>query len=148
MTIHELQADNILFSSLFSSTKDKAISFRVEESIYELLKDLAKELETETISQTARKILYFYLLNVIYEEEWKTIQAEGFEEYMKKVAEAGDKVELQKYKNLVEELSEYSKFMRSIIDRIALTEEFFDKEIDRLAEATNKLESVKIILEK
>jgi len=148
MTIHELQADNILFSSLFSSTKDKAISFRVEESIYELLKDLAKELETETISQTARKILYFYLLNVIYEEEWKTIQAEGFEEYMKKVAEAGDKVEVQKYKNLVEELSEYSKFMRSIIDRIALTEEFFDKEINKLEEVTSKLQSVKIVLEK
>lgn len=148
MTIHELQSENILFSSLFSSTKDKAISFRVEESIYELLKDLAKELETETISQTARKILYFYLLNVIYEEEWKTIQAEGFEEYIKKVSDAGDKVELQKYKNLVEELSEYSKFMRSIIDRIALTEEFFDKEIGKLEEVTSKLQSVKIVLEK
>jgi len=148
MAIHELQAQNILFSSLFSSTKDKAISFRVEESIYELLKDLAKELETETISQTARKILYFYLLNVIYEEEWKTIQADSFEEYIKRVSEAGDRVELQKYKNLVEELSEYSKFMRSIIDRIALTEEFFDKEIKKLEEVTSKLENVKIVLEK
>jgi len=148
MTTNEIQVEKFLFSSLFDTTKDRAISFRVEESIYTLLKDLSKELETETISQTARKILYFYLLNVIYEEEWKTVQAEGFEEFIQEAQETGDKVELQKYRNLLDQLSDYVEFMRSIVDRMHVTEEFFEKEVDKLSEVTSKLENVKIILEK
>jgi len=148
MTINELQLQNFLFNSLADSTKDKTVSFRVEESVYKLLQDLAKELETETISQTARKILYFYLLNVVYEEEWETVQAAGFEQYIQELKEAGDKIELLKYKNLLEKLHEYVQFMRSIIDRMRITEEFFSNEINKLEEVTTRLENVKIVLEK
>jgi len=148
MTLGMVELQSEFMVSALETTKDKILSFRIEEGMYKLLEDLAKELDTETVSKTVRKILYYYLLNVIYEEEWEKVKAEGFEKYIQEVKEAGDKIELLKYKNLLEQLHEYVQFMRSIIDRMRITEDFFDNEVNKLSEVTRKLENVKIILEK
>jgi len=58
MTIGTVELKKNLLNPV-ESTKDKVLSFRIEESMHELLQDLSKELETETVSDTVRKILNF-----------------------------------------------------------------------------------------
>jgi len=148
MTVLTVEMKKELFSSPVETTKDKVLSFRIEEGLYKLLEDISKELDTDTVSNTARKILRFYLLNAIYEEEWKRFHSKDFSKLIQKVDQAGKTIELENFKNLVAELSEYAKLMRAIIDRINISSEFFEGEMSKLEETTSKLEGANILLRK
>jgi len=145
MTINELQLEKFLFSSLEDSTKDKVLSIRIEESMYKLLKDLAKELETETVSDTVRKILNFYLINAIYEAEWEKLHSKDFQKFIAEVAEAGDTIEINKFKRLLEEFSEYVEFLKSIVSRVNHSIIFFEQKNEELEQAISKLEQASIL---
>lgn len=145
MTINELQLEKFLFSSLLNSNKDKVLSIRIEESMHELLKDLAKELETETVSDTVRKILNFYLINAIYEAEWEKIHSKDFQKFLEEVAEAGDNIELNKFKRLLEEFSEYLDFLKSMAERVRHSVIFFEEKNEELEKAISKLEHASIL---
>jgi len=148
MTLNTIELKNGLFNSPVESTKDKVLSMRVEEGMHKLLADLTKELDTKTVSQTARKILRFYLLNAIYEEEWKRLHSKSFKIFAKEVARAGPEIEIQKYKRLLEDLQHYVELMRAIIDRINVSASFFESEMSKLEEVTEKLEEADILWKK
>jgi len=148
MTIATIQLKNELFSSPVETTKDKVLSFRVEEGLYKLLEDLAQELELETVSNATRTILRFYLLNAIYEEEWKKLHSAEFKSFIKQVEKTGETAELENYRNLLAELSKYVQLMRAIIDRINISAEFFEGVMDKLETVTEKLEQVDIVWKK
>jgi hypothetical protein len=148
MNASAIQLNEKLFRVPFETTKDKVISIRIEESLFSLLVDLSKELHVQSVSETVRKIIYFYLLNAIYEEEWKNLHSKNFESFINKVAEAGSQVELNNYKNLLQELSEYVVLMRAVVDRINASAGFFEGETDKLEEVTGKLEKAKIVWRK
>jgi hypothetical protein len=148
MNASAIQLNEKLFRVPFETTKDKVISMRIEESLYSLLVDLSKELHVQSVSETARKIIYFYLLNAIYEEEWKKIHSKNFESFINKVAEAGSQVELNNYKDLLQELSEYIVLMRAVVDRLNAAGGFFENEMNKLEEVTDKLEKTEIVWRK
>ena len=148
MTLNTIELKNDLFNSPVETTKDKVLTFRLEESLYKLLFDLTKELDTETVSQTARKILRFYLLNAIFEEEWKVLHSENFKKYISQVSEAGNQVELENDRNLLSELSDYVELMRAIVDRINASAAFFGSVTAELEHVTQKLEEVEIVWKK
>jgi len=148
MTLRTIELKNSLFNSPVETTKDRTLSFRLEESLYKLLLDLTKELDTETVSKTARKIIRFYLLNAIYEEEWEVLHSENFKKYFEKVKQAGNSIELDNYRNLLSELSEYVELMRAIVDRINASSAFFEAEMNKLELITSKFEEVDIVWKK
>jgi uncharacterized protein YaaW (UPF0174 family) len=135
-------------SSPIETTKNKVLSMRIEESLYNLLEDLTKELQTETVSNTARKVLYHYLLTSIYEKEWKNIHSENFEEFVQEVAEAGNKIEINKYKNLLKTFSEYLELSKSITDKVENSFRFVYEINEDLDKAVSKLEKAEIVWRK
>jgi len=143
--MNTVEIKEVFFSSLFSSTKDKVLSMRIEESLYKLLEELSKEMETETVSETVRKIISFYLLSAIFEEEWEKINSESFEEFVQEVAEAGDKIEIQKFKRLLQEVSEYLEFLKTLGDKVRNSVYFFEEKTQELGETISKLEQASII---
>jgi hypothetical protein len=145
MTINELQLEKFLFSSLLNSNKDKVLSIRIEESMHELLQDLAKELETETVSDTVRKILNFYLINAIYEAEWEKLHSKDFQNFLEEVAEAGDTIEIDRFKRLLEEFSEYMDFLKSIAERVNHSIIFFEQKTEELEQVISRLEHASIL---
>jgi len=145
MTINELQLEKFLFSSLLNSNKDKVLSIRIEESMHELLQDLAKELETETVSDTVRKILNFYLINAIYEAEWKKLHSKDFQNFLEEVAEAGDTIEIDRFRRLLEEFSEYLEFLKSIAERVNHSVIFFEQKAKELEQVITRLEHASIL---
>jgi len=144
MTIKTLEKGESLFGTLLTTTKDKVVSLRVEESLYDLLEQLSEQLETENVSQTIRKIIYFYLLNSIYEEEWKTLHSRDFEKFIQKAHKVGNRIELNKYKNLLGEISVYMKLIRTIANQLRSSENFFSEELDKLELAVRELEKASI----
>jgi hypothetical protein len=148
MTVATIELRNELFSSPVETAKDKVLSLRVEEAMYKLVEDIAQEIGTETVSATARKILRFYLLNAIYEEEWKKLHSKDFDKFLKQVEETGELVELENYRDLLAELSKYVQLMRAIIDRINISATFFESEMSKLEEVSDKLEQVDIIFDR
>jgi len=143
--MNTVEMKKVFFSSLFSSTKDKVLSMRIEESLYSLLEELSKEMETETVSETVRKIISFYLLSAIYEEEWKKIHSENFEEFIQEVAQAGDKIELHKFKRLLQEFSEYLQFLKTLAEKVNNSVYFFEEKTEELGETISKLEQASIL---
>lgn len=148
MTFRTLELRSELFSSPVEITKDKVVSLRVEQGLYNLLEDLSQELNSESVSQTARDILRFYLLNAIYEQEWKKLHSKDFESFLNQVEKTGKTVELENYRELLSELSKYVQLMRAIIDRINISAEFFENEMLELEQVTEKLEQADIVWKK
>jgi hypothetical protein len=144
MTIGTVELKKNLLNPV-ESTKDTVLSFRIEESMHELLQDLSKELETETVSDTVRKILNFYLINAIYEAEWEKLHSKDFQKFLEEVAEAGDNIELNKFKRLLEEFSEYLDFLKSMAERVRHSVIFFEEKNEELEKAISKLENASIL---
>lgn len=148
MTVATIQLNNELFTSPVETAKDKVLSFRVEEGMYKLLEDLAQELQLETVSNISRNILRFYLLNAIYEDQWNKLHSAEFKAFVKQVEKAGDTVELENYRSLLSDLSKYVQLMRAIIDRINISASFFEAEMNKLEQVTEKLEQLDIVWKK
>ena len=127
------------------TTKDKVLSLRVEESLYNFLEELSQEWNTGSVSQVVRKILSFYFMNKVYEEEWKKIHSENLESFIQELKNSGNEIELQKYKNLLEEFSGYLKVFRSIAEALKKTEVFFSGELDKLEYSMDKLQKAGIV---
>jgi hypothetical protein len=148
MTASTMEMKNDLFTFAVGSTKDKVLSFRIEEGMYKLLEDLAKEFDTDTVSQMARKILRFHLLNAIYEEEWKAVHSKDFNKFIQEVAGAGKEIEVERFKMFLQEFSEYLELLKSIGSRINFSIEFFEKRTQELEGVVSKLENASILFDR
>jgi len=144
MSVNAIQLDKALYTSR-AETKDKVLSVRIEENLYELLEKLTGEWETGSVSKTVRTMFLNYLIPEIYEEQWKKIHSKSLENYIKKLLSEGDRIELEKYKELLEQFSEYMKHMRKVVEDMKASQEFFEGELEKLEEGANKLEAVSIL---
>jgi len=132
------------FTSSGVAPKDKVISLRVEEALFELLEELTEEWKTGSVSMTLRIILSLFLIPAVYEEEWKRTKQENLSEYLELLKAEGEVVELQRFKQLLEELSKYKDFVNKMNLRLATSISFFEEEIKKVEEAVEILQDMKI----
>jgi len=132
------------FTSSGVAPLDKVVSLRVEEALFELLEELTEEWKTGSVSMTLRIILSLFLIPAVYEEEWKRTKQENLSEYLKLLKAEGEVVELQRYKQLLEELSKYKDFVNKMNLRFQTSISFFEEELSKVEEAVEILQDMKI----
>lgn len=145
MTMNNVLLENKLSYSGTTTTKDKVLSVRVEEGLYNLLEELTEDWNSGSVSKTVRTLLLYYFLPVIYEQQWKQVHEENFRNYVQELLETGNEIELQKYRNLLEKVSDYISDMKSIGKNIVASEQFFQNQVDMLEKTVVKLEEVSIL---
>jgi len=144
MVMNAVQLENKVFYSP-GTTKDKVLSVRVEDSLYNLLEELTEDWNSGSVSKTVRTLLFHYFLPMVYEEQWKQLHSEGFKKYVQQVLNEGNEIELQKYKNMLERFSEYYSDMKTIAEKMQSSEKFFTEQVDMLEKVAEKLEEVSIL---
>jgi hypothetical protein len=142
--MNAVQLENKLFYS-GATTKDKVLSVRVEEGLYSLLEELSEDWNSGSVSKTVRTLLLYYFLPMVYEEQWKQVHSEGFEKYVKELMNEGNEIELQKYKNLLHKFSDYHSDMKTIAEKMQVSEDFFMEQVEMLEQVAEKLEKVSIL---
>jgi len=106
-----------LFSSTDTVTKDKVISIRLEEALFNLLQAQNESWKQKTVSETVRAILAFHFLPLVYEFEWKNRTPEEFEKYRLEQEKTGFSFELSRYSNFIFQVAEYYRFLVEAISR-------------------------------
>ena len=148
MSLRAIDFRNEFLNSPMELTKDKVIALRIEPGMYKLLEELSQDLSAGSVSQVTRDILRFYLLNAIYEKEWKRIHSKDFQSFVEQIETAGNTIELENYRELLAEVSRYLKLLKEILKKTKNSVLFFDDVISELEEVTEKLEKVNIIFER
>ena len=144
-----MEKQKIAISNMVQETeqelsKSKVLSVRIEENLLKLIEAQAKEWN-QSISQTSRNILSFYFLAQLYEEEWKQIHSENFENVLKELKRAGKKVELQRYRDFLSEVSSYTQLFQANSKAMKNSSDFMTAELAKLENAMTKLEKVEIV---
>ena len=99
-----------LFSSTDTVTKDKVISIRLEEALFNLLQAQNEIWKQKTVSETVRTILAYHFLPTVYEIELMNRIPE-YEQYKNTI------FEWSKYKDFLFEFNEYYEFILEAISR-------------------------------
>jgi len=128
-----------------TTTKDKVLSVRVEDSLYSLLEELTEDWKTGSVSKTVRTLLLYYFSPMFYEEQWKQVHSEDFSKYVQELLNEGNEIELQKYKNMLEKFSSYLKLFRTINEKVNATEQFLSEHEEMLEKVVSRLEEVSIL---
>lgn len=145
MVVTALQLDNRISYSSGTITKDKVLSVRVEEGLYNQLEKLTEEWNTGSVSKTVRTLLLYYFLPVLYEEQWKQVNSESFMRFVEIALAEGKEIELQKYKELMEVFSEYLTKIKTIAEGMNSSEQFFISQVELLEQVSEKLEEASIL---
>jgi len=145
MTLNSVQVENKLYYNSGTATKDKVLSVRIEEGLYKLLEELTEDWNLVSVSKTVRTLLLYYFLPMVYSEQWKQVQEKDFTSFIQEVLNSENEMELQKYKNLLEKLSEYFESMKTIAEKVNASEKFFSEQVDMFEQVAKKLEEVNIL---
>ena len=144
MVMNAVQFENKLNVSP-TTTKDKVLSVRVEDSLYSLLEELTEDWKTGSVSKTVRTLLLYYFSPMFYEEQWEQVHSENFNKYVQELLNEGNEIELQKYKNMLEKFSSYLKLFRTINEKVNATEQFLSEHEEMLEKVVSRLEEVSIL---
>lgn len=121
-----------LFSSTDTVTKDKVLSVRLEEALFNLLQAQNETWKQKTVSETVRTILAFHFLPLVYEFEWKNRTPEQFEQYKQEQEKTGLSFELSRYNHFIFEVAEYYRFLVEAISRGNASIEYLEATKEKL----------------
>jgi hypothetical protein len=145
MVMSAIQLENKVNYSSGTATKDKVLSVRVEEGLYNLLEQLTEDWNSGSVSKTVRTLLLYYFLPMVYEEQWKKLTEGNFSRFVQEVLNSGNEMELQNYRNLLAKFSDYYSDMKTIAEKMTASEQFFNNQVEQLELVANKLEEVSIL---
>ena len=132
--------DKIKEEELFPSTdmlanKEKVLSLRISENLYNALEAQSSNWKVKSISETVRTILSMYFLPVIYALEWKDRKPEQLAELVSEQRESGYSLGLSRFYRFVYELTEYYEFLSEAEENSSLSL----KKVQELKETIEKL---------
>jgi len=117
--LDKVPQDQEMFSSTDTVTKDKVISIRLEEALFNLLQAQNEIWKQKTVSETVRTILAYHFLPTVYEIELMNRIPE-YEQYKNTI------FEWSKYKDFLFEFNEYYEFILEAISRGKNSIEFLE----------------------
>jgi len=132
--------DKIKEEELFPSTdmlanKEKVLSLRISENLYNALEAQSSNWKVKSISETVRTILSMYFLPVIYALEWKDRKPEQLAELVSEQRESGYSLELSRFYRFLYELTEYYEFLSEAEENSSLS-------LKRVQELKDNVESM------
>ena len=117
--LDKVPQDQEMFSSTDTVIKDKVISIRLEEALFNLLQAQNEIWKQKTVSETVRTILAYHFLPTVYEIELMNRIPE-YEQYKNTI------FEWSKYKDFLFEFNEYYEFILEAISRGKNSIEFLE----------------------
>ena len=125
--VEKFFSEKVVYSSTDTVSKDKVISVRVEEALYNLLEAQTESWKAKSVSNTVRTILSMYFLPVIYEFEWKNRKPEEFAQFTKEQKEQGFSLSLSRYSRFIYEMLGYISFLEEAEERGAVSMEYIQE---------------------
>jgi len=131
----KMKEEELFPSTDFLANKEKVLSLRVSENLYNALEAQASQWNNKSISETVRTILSMYFLPVIYALEWKDRKPEQLAEMINEQRENGYSLGLSRFYRFVYELTEYYEFLSEAEENSSLSL----KKVQELKETVEKL---------
>lgn len=122
-------------STDFLSNKEKILSLRISENLYNALEAQTANWNGKSISETVRTILNMYFLPMVYALEWKDRKPEQLAELVSEQQESGYSLGLSRFYRFVYELTEYYEFLSEAEENSSLSL----KRVQDLKETVEKL---------
>ncbi len=117
------------------ANKEKVLSLRISENLYNALEAQSSNWKVKSISETVRTILSMYFLPVIYALEWKDRKPEQLAELVSEQRESGYSLELSRFYRFLYELTEYYEFLSEAEENSSLS-------LKRVQELKDNVESM------
>ena len=117
-----------LYSSTDTATKDKVLTVRVEEGLWNLLQALSETMNTETVSKTARAILSMFLIPQVYKFELENMKPEKLSELVQEKQQAGEQVSFDRFIQFIHKLEEYDSFLAEAEQKSKVALQFIEQE--------------------
>lgn len=128
-----------VYSSTDTVTKDKILTVRVEEGLWNLLEAYSEKMNTGSVAKTARAILSMFLLPQVYKYELESMKPEKLSEVVRNKKEP---VTLDRYKRFIEELEKYSSFLAEAEEKSKVSIQFIEQEKQKVEKTVSMLKKV------
>lgn len=137
---------NLSLYAVGEFSKEKVLSVRVEESLYNLLEGLKDKWGSKTVSNTLRTLISMYFLPVMYRVEWETLKPEYLTEYLKEQREQGVSMELESYNQFIGETTRYLSFLKEAVEMSRISTNYLETTYNNiegiLREMTEKIQEI------